>query len=79
MTTPLATSYEMSRIDTRAINEYGIPSEVLMEKAGKSSADEIWKRYGKNNLSVTIICGKGNNGGDGYVVAKNLYDYGAQV
>ena len=79
MTTPLATSYEMSKIDTRAINEYGIPSEVLMEKAGKSSADEIWKRYGKNNLSVTIICGKGNNGGDGYVVAKNLYDYGAQV
>ena len=79
MTTPLATSYEMSRIDSRAINDYGIPSDILMERAGKSSADEIWKRYGKNNLSVTIICGKGNNGGDGYVVAKYLHEYGAQV
>ncbi|MED5580059.1 MAG: NAD(P)H-hydrate dehydratase [Nitrospinota bacterium] len=79
MTTPLASASEMSKIDARAINEYAIPSDVLMETAGKSAANEIWKRYGKNSLPVTIICGKGNNGGDGYVVAKSLYDYGAEV
>ncbi len=79
MTTFFATSNEMSRIDARAINEYKIPSFELMERAGKVSAEEIWKRYGKNNLSVTVICGKGNNGGDGYVVAKYLFEYGAEV
>tara|TARA_A100001037_G_scaffold305149_1_gene344227 strand:+ start:2955 stop:4499 length:1545 start_codon:yes stop_codon:yes gene_type:complete len=79
MTTPLATSNEMSNIDFRAINDYGIPSDVLMDRAGKVSADEIWKRYGKDDLSVTIICGKGNNGGDGYVVAKYLFEYGVKV
>ena len=79
MTTPLATSKEMSNIDSRAINDYGMPSHVLMDRAGKVSADEIWKRYGRNDLSVVIICGKGNNGGDGYVVAQYLNEYGAKV
>jgi len=62
----------MSEIDRRAREEFGIPEAVLMENAGKSVADFLLDQMDMKNEKVAILCGKGNNGGDGYVVAKHL-------
>ncbi|GAB4138321.1 NAD(P)H-hydrate epimerase [Thermopirellula anaerolimosa] len=57
-------------IDRRAIEEYGIPGPVLMENAGRGTADLLC-RLGING-TVLIICGRGNNAGDGFVIARHL-------
>ncbi len=79
MPIPVVTAQEMSNIDNRAIQEYGIPSTCLMEAAGAKSAQKIWEKYGRAGLRVLIVCGKGNNGGDGFVVARHLLNAGADV
>ncbi|HZK44403.1 MAG TPA: NAD(P)H-hydrate dehydratase [Syntrophomonadaceae bacterium] len=73
-------AHEMRKIDERAINEYGIPSLVLMENAG-IRAVEVIEEILENvrGKKVVIIVGKGNNGGDGLVVARHLLNAGAQV
>jgi len=67
----LAISRQLSRqLDRRAVEDYGIPSVVLMENAGRGVADALC------NLGISgpvvICCGRGNNGGDGFVVARHL-------
>ncbi|MGQ9771779.1 MAG: NAD(P)H-hydrate epimerase [Thermogutta sp.] len=57
-------------LDRRAIAEYGIPGVVLMENAGRGAAD-VLERLGING-PVVICCGKGNNAGDGFVIARHL-------
>ncbi len=79
MPIPVVTAQEMSNIDNRAIQEYGIPSACLMETAGVKSAQVIWEKYGRAGLRVLIVCGKGNNGGDGFVIARHLLNAGASV
>ena len=79
MPIPVVTAHEMSNIDSRAIHEYGIPSACLMEAAGAMSARKIWEKYGRNGLRVLVACGKGNNGGDGFVIARHLSSAGAEV
>jgi NAD(P)H-hydrate epimerase len=75
----------MSRDDVRAfdrwaINELGIPGVVLMENAGRSCAELIKdKLAGATNPKVCIFCGTGNNGGDGYVIARHLLNSGFEV
>ena len=60
-------------MDQRAITVYGIPSIVLMENAGRNSAEEILAVCCHKKIHrATIICGKGNNGGDGFVIARYL-------
>jgi NAD(P)H-hydrate epimerase len=61
---------EVRAIDRRAIEELGIPGLVLMENAGRGTA-ELLRRLGING-PVVICCGKGNNGGDGLVIARHL-------
>lgn len=70
----------MKRIDQYAITKLHIPSLRLMENAGKAVVNEILNRI-KNisEKSVLIFCGKGNNGGDGLVVARRLIAVGASV
>ncbi len=67
---------EMRSLDEFTINEVKIPGMVLMENAGIKSA-QIIQKYIESNIpggTVYIFCGKGNNGGDGYVIARQLYD-----
>src|SRR5262247_3295644 len=61
---------EAREIDRRAIDEFGMHSLVLMENAGRGCAD-VLERLGIHGL-VVVMCGKGNNGGDGFVVARHL-------
>src|SRR5262245_61559593 len=69
---------EQSReLDRRAIEEYGVPSIVLMENAGRGMA-QLLHALGIQG-SVVICCGKGNNGGDGFVIARHLDNAGVDV
>jgi len=71
---------EVRAFDAWAINELGIPGVVLMENAGRSCAELIEKELaGVTNPKVCIFCGTGNNGGDGYVIARHLLSSGFEV
>jgi hydroxyethylthiazole kinase-like uncharacterized protein yjeF len=69
----------MREIDRRAIKDLGIPSLVLMENAGVALVDEVMRRLEEQRLRVTIMCGPGNNGGDGMVAARHLSEHGHEV
>ena len=74
------TREEVRGFDAWAINEIGIPGVVLMENAGRACADLLTERIsGLNRPRVCIICGTGNNGGDGYVIARHLLNEGVDV
>jgi len=60
----------MSAYDAYAIRTWGIPSAVLMENAGRSTYRLIKERYLNGKRQIAVICGRGNNGGDGFVVAR---------
>lgn len=77
----VVTAHTMQEIDRRAINEYGIPGRELMENAGRGCAEHILAAYGagKRPPKAVILCGKGNNGGDGYVIARYLLEKQWQV
>ncbi len=68
---------EMRALDRRAIEEFGIPSIVLMEHAGAGAADIAEKHF--TAKKITVVCGKGNNGGDGFVAARHLANRGYDV
>lgn len=74
----IVNSEEMINIDKASIEEYSIPSIILMENAGRSIFEKIRKHIKKEN-NIVVICGAGNNGGDGLVVARNLLDEGYGV
>lgn len=67
---------EVRELDRRAIEEFGVPGMVLMENAGRGTA-ELLMRLNPERQPVTILCGPGNNGGDGFVIARHLenHDY----
>jgi len=76
----VVTSKEMREMDRYTIQELGIPGAVLMENAGLGTAQVIEKIIHEMAVAtVYIFCGKGNNGGDGYVIARHLWDYGVHV
>lgn len=65
-------SHEMKNIDKYAIEQLGIPGIVLMENAAKSFVEAIIKDERIFHDSITIVCGTGNNGGDGFAIARML-------
>lgn len=67
---------EMLNIERFAIEEIGISGAVLMEIAGNQVADEIMRSYPDRSVPITILIGSGNNGGDGFVIARRLFDAG---
>ncbi len=68
---------EVRELDRRASEEFGVPSIILMENAGRSAAEVLLSLGGGNR--VVICCGKGNNGGDGLVIARHLELHGREV
>ncbi len=63
----------MAEIDRAAREDYGIPQTVLMENAGRAAVDVILNRFPLiEDERIAIFCGKGNNGGDGFVMARLL-------
>lgn len=66
----IVTSEEMKKIDQYAIGKIGIDGRILMENAGRVAAKNIMKRF--HNQTFCVLIGSGNNGGDGFVIAKVL-------
>jgi NAD(P)H-hydrate epimerase len=76
----ILTGTQMAELDRQAIEGLGIPSSVLMEMAGRAVVAELRARFPDlAQKRVTVIAGKGNNGGDGLVIARALTDLGARV
>ena len=74
----VVTVHTMQELDKKAISECGVPSLQLMENAGRSCADEIIARFGPGGRCI-VMAGKGNNGGDGHVIARLLRQKGWDV
>ncbi len=75
----ILTSAQMKRMDGHAINRLGIIGPVLMENAGLEIVRAITERFPRiGDEKVIIVAGKGNNGGDGFVVARHLFNRGAR-
>ncbi len=70
---------EMRYFDKTAQEQFGIEPIILMENAGKKSAEIIEMEVLEDTDSVAVICGTGNNGGDGMVIARWLYNHGFDV
>src|SRR5437764_7349943 len=69
---------EVRELDRRAIEGFGVPGIVLMENAGRGCA-ELLMKLNPDKKPVVILCGPGNNGGDGFVIARHLDNQGWQV
>ncbi len=74
----ITTAAEMREIDRATSERFGVPSLTLMENAGSAIAQFILEEYGQANR-IAVVCGKGNNGGDGFVVARKLHRAGRVV
>jgi ADP-dependent NAD(P)H-hydrate dehydratase / NAD(P)H-hydrate epimerase len=71
------TASEMREVDRLTTERFGIPSLQLMESAGQKVADAVWRVVAAHeNVRICVLCGKGNNGGDGFVAARCLREAG---
>jgi NAD(P)H-hydrate epimerase len=71
---------EVREVDRRAIDEYGLPGVVLMENAGRGCAERLLDSSSLCEGSLVVACcGKGNNGGDGFVITRHLENRGIRV
>lgn len=77
----ITSAAQMREMDRRTIEEFGVPSLVLMENAALRVVDLIAERFGPlRGKRVVVVCGKGNNGGDGLAIARHLATrFGAEV
>jgi len=74
----IVSAAEMREIDRATSERFGVPSLTLMENAGSAVADLVISKY-PNAKRIAVICGKGNNGGDGFVTARRLHEAGREV
>lgn len=75
----LLTAVEMRHLDQQAIQEVGIPSIVLMENAGRTTYQILRQEFSDLTGLVVVVAGRGNNGGDGFVIARYLAHAGLPV
>lgn len=80
----IVSTAQMREIDRKASEIFGIPTLILMEHAGTGTADiaerHFFSRSGNEGpKKILVVCGKGNNGGDGLVAARHLFNRGYQV
>lgn len=74
----IVTAAEMREIDRATSEKYAVPSLTLMENAGTAVAQLVLERYPRAE-KIGVVCGKGNNGGDGFVTARKLHEAGRKV
>src|ERR1035438_1223045 len=74
----IVSAAEMREIDRATSERFGVPSLALMENAGSAVARFVLSDYPQAER-VGILCGKGNNGGDGFVVARKLAEAGRAI
>src|SRR5215472_9664925 len=74
----ILTAAEMGTTDRRTAEEFAVPLNVLMENAGTAVAKFCLAQY-PNAEHVVVLCGKGNNGGDGFVAARHIAREGRRV
>ena len=70
---------DLYRIDREASERFAIPALLLMEGAGRAAAEEILRLLERRKGTVRLWCGRGKNGGDGFVVARHLWNRGVDV
>jgi NAD(P)H-hydrate epimerase len=76
----IVTANQMQALDRKTIDEFGIPGRVLMENAGRGATHAFLQRmYGEGHGKVGVLAGRGNNGGDGFVMARYLFQKGNDV
>src|SRR5215203_5160483 len=77
----IVTAEEMREIDRLTTERYGIPPQILMENAAHAASRVIVEKLGGSvdGKSVLVLCGKGNNGGDGAALGRVLWQMGADV
>jgi len=75
----IVTSAQMRQLDEESIHRYGISSKKLMENAGRAVFEVLHEKFILNKKRVVVVCGPGNNGGDGLVIARHLKKIGAKV
>ena len=70
------TAEEMREVDRLTTEQFGIPSLDLMENAGRRTAELTWAKslVALSETQAVVLCGKGNNGGDGFVIARHLHE-----
>ncbi len=73
---PLLTREQVRAVDADAVERLGVPSIVLMENAGRGATEVLLARFGAHTGRVVIVGGPGQNGGDGWVVARHLHGRG---
>ncbi|HEV2698451.1 MAG TPA: NAD(P)H-hydrate epimerase, partial [Terriglobales bacterium] len=74
----IVTTAEMREIDRATTERFGVPSLTLMENAGAAVVEFALLEF-PSAKSFGMVCGKGNNGGDGFVVARKLHEAGKEV
>src|ERR1039458_8270048 len=74
----IVTAEEMRAIDRATSERFGVPSLALMENAGAAVADYVLSHHAAAGR-IVVFCGKGNNGGDGFVAARRLHQQGKKV
>jgi hydroxyethylthiazole kinase-like uncharacterized protein yjeF len=74
----IVSAEEMRSIDRVTSERFGVPSLTLMEHAGLAVAEHVLANY-ESVQRIVILCGKGNNGGDGFLAARHLHGRGKTV